>query len=184
MLRNLLLLCLTLNLAACGDLRGTLGLNKNAPDEFKVVARPPLTVPPDFTLRPPLAPGEQAPLSSGARDRAAEEVLGRSPEKTASTSTGGGSAESAFLKKTGVDKADPTIRTKITEENIQYIDQKTTVLDEVIGKKKDLKEPVVDASKEKDRLDTNVKEGKSVSEGETPEKDPAAKDGWLQQIFK
>ncbi|MBN8531185.1 MAG: DUF3035 domain-containing protein, partial [Alphaproteobacteria bacterium] len=166
---------------ACNDARGVLGLNKNAPDEFKVVARPPLTVPPDFTLRPPLAPGEQAPLSSGVRAQAAETILGRNPESAVSSS--GGTAESAFLKKTGVDKADPQIRSRITEENTQYIEQRTTVIDELAGRKKDLKEPVVDASKEKDRLDANIKEGKSVSEGETPEKDPG-KDGWFQQLFK
>lgn len=36
------------------------GVDKNPPDEFKVVNKPPLVMPPDFTLRPP-RPGEAKP---------------------------------------------------------------------------------------------------------------------------
>ena len=44
---------LGLTLAACEGLKDTLGWNKQSPDEFVVVTRAPLTLPPDFTLRPP-----------------------------------------------------------------------------------------------------------------------------------
>src|SRR5258708_19942516 len=41
-------------LAGCGgDTRKVLGLDKVAPDEFKIVNRAPLSLPPDYALRPP-----------------------------------------------------------------------------------------------------------------------------------
>lgn len=49
----LLVTGLGLALAGCGGLGDALGLSKRPPDEFEVVAKKPLTVPPDFNLRPP-----------------------------------------------------------------------------------------------------------------------------------
>ncbi|KJS38300.1 MAG: hypothetical protein VR70_10355, partial [Rhodospirillaceae bacterium BRH_c57] len=55
---RLLTLCCTAALAATlsgcgGGVKETLGLNRQAPDEFQVVSRPPLAIPPEFKLRPP-----------------------------------------------------------------------------------------------------------------------------------
>lgn len=49
-----------LGLEGCGAIQKVAGTSKNPPDEFAVVSRPPLVLPPDFTLRPP-APGEKTP---------------------------------------------------------------------------------------------------------------------------
>src|SRR5476649_1320188 len=45
-----------LALSACDTLRREAGLTKQAPDEFAVVTKAPLIIPPNFNLRPP-APG-------------------------------------------------------------------------------------------------------------------------------
>ena len=43
-----------LMLAACGDdASDAFGYDKSAPDEFTVISRPPLILPPDYNLRPP-----------------------------------------------------------------------------------------------------------------------------------
>ena len=42
-------------LVGCSTIRKLGGNAKNAPDEFKVVNKPPLSMPPDFSLRPPRA---------------------------------------------------------------------------------------------------------------------------------
>lgn len=51
---------LLLGLGACGTIRKVSGTDKSPPDEFAVVTRPSLVLPPDFTLRPP-APDERIP---------------------------------------------------------------------------------------------------------------------------
>jgi hypothetical protein len=65
-----LALALPLALAACEGVRQELGLTKQPPDEFAVVAsKAPLVVPPDFSLRPP-RPGAPRPQETQPRDAA------------------------------------------------------------------------------------------------------------------
>ena len=65
---------LMLALAACGGFREQLGLTKQSPDEFRVVSRAPLTVPPDFSLRPP-EPGAPRPQEGTSAQQAERAVL-------------------------------------------------------------------------------------------------------------
>ena len=60
--RFLLVLPCVLALGACSgdELTRTFGLTRDAPDEFQVTTRAPLSMPPDFTLRPP-RPGASRP---------------------------------------------------------------------------------------------------------------------------
>src|ERR1700744_5770496 len=56
------------SLSACDTLRRDAGLTKQSPDEFAVVTKAPLIIPPNFNLQPP-APGapplnQQDPTSS------------------------------------------------------------------------------------------------------------------------
>ncbi len=66
----------SLALAGCGeDTKKMLGLGKNPPDEFQVVGRAPLSIPPDFQLRPP-APGAARPQEATPATAARSAVLG------------------------------------------------------------------------------------------------------------
>src|SRR5690606_33831923 len=47
------LLLLPLAVSGCDSAREAMGLNKKSPDEFAVVTRAPLVLPPEFGLRPP-----------------------------------------------------------------------------------------------------------------------------------
>src|SRR3546814_3783949 len=58
--RLLIVAGLALAVSACGGFRENLGLTKQSPDEFRVVSRAPLTLPPDYNLRPP-EPGAPRP---------------------------------------------------------------------------------------------------------------------------
>ena len=49
----LVLFAATVVLGGCGGFRDAVGLNKRAPDEFAVVSKAPLVIPPDYGLRPP-----------------------------------------------------------------------------------------------------------------------------------
>src|SRR4051794_33563071 len=60
-----------LGLAACSgdELTRTFGLTRDAPDEFQVTTRAPLSMPPDFSLRPP-QPGAARPQELSQRQQA------------------------------------------------------------------------------------------------------------------
>src|SRR5688572_21753165 len=90
---------LVLTLAACssGEVKRTLGLSKQAPDEFRVVPRPPLSVPPEFTLRPPSKDGDEAGrFGSSPNSEAKSLILGDNPDdRTLEEKSFEGTAETA-----------------------------------------------------------------------------------------
>src|SRR5215468_9317495 len=60
-------------LFGCGDFKRTLGIEKTSPDEFAVESRAPLTIPPDFDLRPP-QPGASRPQEKSS-DQTAKQTI-------------------------------------------------------------------------------------------------------------
>ena len=154
--------------SACGSVRKTLGQTKSSPDEFTVVTRAPLVVPPDATLRPPdpgarrpqeLAPSEQAQAALFDLDAAA----GDGSEPAASP------AEVAFLTEAGTGNGDPNIRELLRLENSPFAVRDESFVDELMfWREKDGLGVVVDAAGEAERLRDNAAAGKPVTEGETP----------------
>lgn len=103
------LLGAAVSLNACGHAREALGIAKVTPDEFRVVAKAPLTVPPDYELRPP-APGEPRPQELQPESAARLALLGQ--EANANRDEG----EKLLVKKAGGDKADPLARYVVDDE--------------------------------------------------------------------
>jgi Protein of unknown function (DUF3035) len=60
-------------LSGCTDVKQMIGMDQPMPDEFAVESRAPLTVPPDFDLRPP-EPGAPRPQEKSAEQQA-EQVM-------------------------------------------------------------------------------------------------------------
>lgn len=63
-------------LGGCQSTRQALGMTKVTPDEFRIVTKAPLVVPPDYALRPP-APGEPRPPGTAARKRCPHRPFGQ-----------------------------------------------------------------------------------------------------------
>lgn len=96
-------------LSACNTIRNSLGANKVVPDEFRVVSIAPLTVPPDYSLRPP-TPGEPRPQELDPSSSAREALLGARAGVTLSAS------EQALVSGAGAEDADPLARYVIDDE--------------------------------------------------------------------
>ena len=60
-------------IAGCTDLKKTMGLEPTLPDEFAVESRAPLTIPPDFDLRPP-QPGASRPQEKSSDQQAKQTI--------------------------------------------------------------------------------------------------------------
>lgn len=67
-------------LGGCSDFRQIVGLDQAAPDEFAVETRAPLTIPPDFDLRPP-KPGAPRPQEASSAEKAQEVMNSAGPGK-------------------------------------------------------------------------------------------------------
>ena len=68
-------------LAGCQNTKEMLGLTKRSPDEFQVVSRAPLSMPPDYSLRPP-TPGAPRPQEGTVQQQAENIVTGYSNRNT------------------------------------------------------------------------------------------------------
>lgn len=163
------LLCVaTLSLAACGGAKEKLGLTKKSPDEFAVVKRAPLSMPPDYSLRPP-QPGAPRPQEQSAQAEARETVFGQNGQPQAYAQPVGGD-DAAFLNRTGANKADPTVRQKIDAETAILNEKEKPVIKRVMGIDSPEQAPasVVNPKAESERLQKNKEQGKPVTEGKTP----------------
>lgn len=76
---------------AQGSVQEVLGMDKRAPDEFAVVRRAPLIVPPDFELRPP-EPGAPRPNIGRTSDQARVALTGNQAEPSAAAEALAGAA--------------------------------------------------------------------------------------------
>ncbi|MFT4075899.1 MAG: DUF3035 domain-containing protein [Asticcacaulis sp.] len=116
-------------LSGCQSTRNALGLNKVVPDEFRVVTKAPLVVPPDYALRPP-APGEPRPQELQPESAARQALLG---QRDASNRSAG---ETALVAKVGGDKADPLARYVVDDEFGDLAYKEPTFADKVLFWKK------------------------------------------------
>lgn len=91
-------LMLTSSIAACGVNSNQLGFSKSVPDEFNVVRRAPLIIPPEFHLLPPSSQNARPAAPQGA-ELARLIVLPNAPRPTASE------VERRLIEKAAGDKA-------------------------------------------------------------------------------
>ena len=82
----LLAILAVFTLSACEHAREAIGIGKQSPDEFAVVTRAPLSMPPDFGLRPP-RPGAERPQEKAITE-SARDLLVKSEGATASAPQG------------------------------------------------------------------------------------------------
>jgi len=96
-------------LAGCDTASKAFGLAKVTPDEFRVVTKAPLTLPPDYSLRPP-APGEPRPQELQPESAARQALIGQREGDVRSD------GERLFVAKAGADHADPLVRYVVDDE--------------------------------------------------------------------
>lgn len=169
-LRLLMIAGLALALSACGGFREQLGMNKQSPDEFRVVSRAPLTLPPDYSLRPP-EPGAPRPQVGTSAQQAERAVFANSQtpaqQQTAVPRTAG---EQALLNAAGAEQADPNIRLIVDRETKRINAESERFVDALVFW--DTQPPagsIVDPVAETRRLQENAALGQSPTTGPTPQ---------------
>jgi hypothetical protein len=116
LLHIVLLGTVVLSIGGCDTIRDAAGQTKDSPDEFAVVTKAPLVIPPDFNLRPPAAGA--APTNQIAPTQAAQAALFTADPAAvaASLPAAMSTGERYLLVKAGVQNADPAIRQEIASD--------------------------------------------------------------------
>ncbi|MBO6635565.1 DUF3035 domain-containing protein [Parvibaculum sp.] len=181
-----MLAVLSLSLAGCGgdSLQDTLGYGKSAPDEFAIVTKAPLVIPPDYSLRPP-QPGAPRPQEMEIQPSLGAQRALIGENALAEAGEGNSQGEQVLLEQTGATEADPRIRQVVNAETRSLVERDKTFVDSVIFWKEPGPAPdekLVNPAEESQRIQQNEAEGKPVTEGETPTVEQK-KEGLLEGIF-
>jgi hypothetical protein len=178
---GLLLGCSLILLSGCSSdkLARTFGLSRDAPDEYTVTTRAPLSMPPDYNLRPP-RPGAPRPQEQSERQQAQEALV---PQTALDGPQSGGASpgQAALIQEAG--PAAPSDIRRQVDRDARYADNDESFVDKVLyWRKPDNQHVQIDASKESQRLRQNAALGESPDVGESPIIQPR-KSGWFTNLF-
>ena len=161
-----------LTLSACQNVQEQLGLTKQSPDEFRVLSRAPLSLPPNYNLRPP-EPGAARPQVGTPTQQARRAVFRADDNQQASLEPIPGDSRSlgelALLREAGADQVDSDIRQVIDQETNQLREESESFINRLVFWQEN-PEPgyVVDAEAEARRIRENEALGRPVTDGATP----------------
>ena len=185
MLRAAVLAGVGLALCGCETIRNAAGMDKMPPDEFAVLTKAPLVVPPDYNMKPP-RPGAAPTNQSDATESAQAALFGADPATIAASISGNYSeGEKLLMANAGVANADPIIRQHLQSDRKNMLGADDSFTDEILfwkGPKTDPGKPV-DADAEAKRIDAQ-KAGQASGEApktEAPRQEE--KSGWFDGWF-
>jgi hypothetical protein len=188
-------------LAACarGTVQNALGMGKRSPDEFAVVSRAPLILPPDYGLRPPGSeesrpgvdtPSERARASlTGGETQQQPAAPDREVVSAAFDDHGEAvsSGERALIAEATTAPTDPEIRRHIAEENMQLAQVESELFTRLVKwNQPDTLSVAVDPVAETERLRSNRAQGKPATEGDSPvitQRRQSVLQGLLSEVF-
>ncbi len=161
--------CAAVLLSGCSETKSMLGLEKKAPDEFAVYSRAPLSLPPDFGLRPP-EPGTSRPQLVLPRDDARRALAGKDGKPQPAPEIEGASPGiAALLKEAGAVETNPNIRAEINRETSILAQESETFADTLIfWREPETPDVVVDPAEEAKRIKEAKALGKPLNEGAVP----------------
>jgi hypothetical protein len=169
-------------LSGCSGATEAMGFGRKTPDEFAVVDRPPLSLPPTFDLRPP-RPGAPRPQEVSMTNKAANTLFAGSSQSD--FLSGGGQTdeaksegETALLASAGAAKADPNIRDVLDREAKQRAIGSDKLIDDILWWRAKNGETTVDAAAEAARLREAKEKGEDVTASKTPVISKGSS-GWL-----
>ncbi len=175
---------LSLALSGCASTKRALGFSKTAPDDFQVVQQPPLSMPPNFDLRPP-EPGAPRPQQGTTAQQARDALLGLMRPTSQPGGAGLDPADIALLKRCGADQIQPGIRKLVDKESDALADADKSFTDALIFWRKSPRPgdgELLNAAKEAQRLHEDQALGRPVTAGETPRIERPRK-GFLEGLF-
>ncbi len=155
-------------LAGCGsDTARTFGFTRDAPDEFQVTTRAPLSMPPSLGELPVPRPGASRPQEMTLRDQA-EATLVPAAVLGQQTPSAPSRGEMALLSQAGR-PVDDSIRQQVDQESLRLDQTDRGLADRLMfWRKPDQPGVAVDARRESQRLRENAALGRDPTEGETP----------------
>ena len=179
----------TFAVGGCQD-GGIFSGGRRSPDEFAVYSRAPLSLPPDYALRPP-APGTAPSQSAMPRDEAKGALVGSDLNSSPSRQSSGDASSYSpgtrnLLEQTGALDADPDIRDLVNRETTILAEEDQSFTERLMFWTTPVEYgTVVDSVEEAKRIHETQALGQPITAGETPtieQKRRAPLEGVLQGL--
>ena len=142
-------------LAGCSDFRRAIGTEKSAPDEFEVVVRPPLSLPPGFANRPSAETVTQTAATNSAQGQASVLLQGRDAEAA------------GYDQVFNLSAIEDDVRAKVDEETAGIRFERRLPIQIIFGGLPEVG-PVLNQLEEDARIRRNRLQNKAVTEGASP----------------
>ena len=155
-------MALLVGLAGCSDFRRAVGTEKSSPDEFEVVVRPPLSLPPGFTDRPEDIIAKDKKATGVDAETSAEDTLAV-----------GNSAKGDFEQLFDFSSVPDDIRAKVDAETYGIQLENRLPLQQLFGGLPDIG-PVLDKMAEDARLRKARQDGRLPTHEATLATDPTS----------
>ena len=152
-------------ISGCSSFDQAVGRTKSAPDEFQVVVRPPLTLPPNFNLRPN---NDVETVSEATEASIKTDAISVSDQVLTASRTYDGSTFDTVL---GTDQRITNIRIIVDEETLGIQIDNRVPTDILFGGQPNVG-PNLDAVRETIRIRRALEEGKPINEEATFATDP------------
>ena len=152
-----MIICLVMILGAtaCSDYRRAIGTEKSTPDEFQVVVRPPLSLPPEFTTRP-----DASTTDLGVDEKSSRNLMNKLFERRNTTASG----YDEFFELSAIE---PDIRVKVDQETTGIIFESRLPINVIFGGLPEVG-PILDQMAEDRRIRVNIMQKRAINEGATP----------------
>lgn len=152
-----MIICLfvILGTTSCSDYRRAIGTEKSKPDEFQVVVRPPLSLPPEFASRP-----DAETVHLGVDEKSSVNVMNKIFERRNQKAIGYDELFELSSVKTD-------IRAIVDQETTGIIFERRLPINVIFGGLPDVG-PILNQIKEDKRIRTNIMQQRAINEGATP----------------
>ena len=147
-------LVIVLGATACSDYRRAIGTEKSTPDEFQVVVRPPLSLPPEFTKRP-----DATTTDLGVDEKSSRNLMNNLFERRNITASG-------YDELFELSSIEPDIRVKVDQETTGIIFERRLPINVIFGGLPDVG-PILDQMAEDRRIRKNLMQKRAINEGAT-----------------
>lgn len=172
--KGVLSISLMILLTGCSSARDIVGLSKQSPDEFEVVTRAPLSLPPDYGLRVPvpnISRSQEKSLGGSADDLLRQRGSQPPGQKLSRVDRSGAisPAEDAILGRAKAKITNQSIRAEINSDNKTISDTDEKLIEKIIfwqGTKKPV--AVLDPEKESERIKGLKSDGKPIGNSAVP----------------
>ena len=186
--KGVLSIGLMILLTGCSSARDIVGLSKQSPDEFEVVTRAPLSLPPDYGLRVPvpnISRNQEKSLGESADDLLPQRGSQSPGQKLSRVGRSGAisPAEDAILDRAKAKISNQSIRAEINSDNKTISDTDEKLIEKIIfwqGTKKPA--AVLDPQKESERIKGLKSDGKPIGNSAVPVIEKADR-GLLDGLF-